>query len=134
MYHCNEHGIDHRQFDCPRCVAERQHEEVIDALKAQAEAQAEAAEALIEAGEAQAEARAEAQRKRFNPGDYVCRHCLYTTLNRNASRCPICHGTIDGGHWDRVIAAEGAASKCRKEAEELRLKEWGTSWPRSLTA
>ena len=111
MYHCTEHGIDHRQFDCPMCVAERRHDEVIDALKAQAEA--------LE----------ESQNRRANPGDYSCPHCLYTTLLRHATRCPKCHGTIDGSHWDRVRRAEEEAAKRRKEEEERRRIEWERTRP-----
>ena len=122
MYHCNEHGIDHRQFDCPRCVAQRQHDEVLDALNAQAEAQAEAAEA-------QADALVEAEKKRLNPGEHTCPHCLYSTLRRYASRCPFCQGTIDSGHWVRVAEAEAEAAQRRKEEEELRRKEWERTRP-----
>ena len=117
MYHCYDHGIDHTQFDCPKCVAQRRHEEVIDALKSQAEAQAEALKS-------QAEAMADAEAKRFNPGDYVCPHCLYTTLKYYASRCPICQGPIDGAHWERVVQAEKEAEIHRREEEERRLREW----------
>src|ERR1035437_341529 len=129
MYHCTEHGIDHREFDCPRCVAQRRHDEVIDALNAQAEAQAEAAEAYAEAAEARAEALGEAERNRFSPGEYGCPHCLYTTLRRHSSRCPVCQGTIDGGYWKTIIQAEEEASKRRKEEEERRLKEWERTRP-----
>jgi len=32
MYHCREHDIDHRSYDCPKCVAEARHKETIEAL------------------------------------------------------------------------------------------------------
>ncbi len=115
MYHCYEHGIDHRQLDCPKCVAQKRHEEVIDALKSQAEAQAEAL--------------AEAEYRRFNPGEYVCPHCLYKTLIRNASRCRDCHGTIDRGYWDGVVLAEEQAAKRRQQEEDRRLEEWERAKP-----
>lgn len=113
MYHCNEHGIDYRQDDCPRCVAQREHQEILDALEAQTEAQT------------------EAQSKHFNPGDYQCPHCLYTTLIRNASRCPICHGAIDVGHWGRITAAEEEAAKFRKIAYEDAAKRRQKDWERT---
>ena len=87
----------------------------------------------MEALEAQTEAHAEAQHTRANPGDYDCPHCLYTTLKRGASRCPICHGSVDVEYWERVRTAEAARAaaqeKKRKEEEARRLEEWERTKP-----
>lgn len=95
MQHCNEHGIDYSQYDCPKCVAQRRHDELLDELRSQGEA---------------------SQEKRFNPGDYVCPHCLYRTLLHRATRCPICHGSVDARHWVELIEA-GARAEKRRLAE-----------------
>ncbi len=60
-----------------------------------------------------------------NPGDYDCPHCRYRSLRVNASRCPLCHGEIEGGYWNDVFAREKAeaerkAARLKAEADEER--------------
>ena len=64
-----------------------------------------------------------------NPGDYDCPHCLYRSLRRNASRCPLCHGEIEVSHWTDVLAREKAeaereAARLKAKPKRLKLSEY----------
>jgi len=54
-----------------------------------------------------------------NPGDYTCPHCRYVALRQGATRCPLCHGTIDAQFWRDVAARKQAAAKAAHD-ERLR--------------
>lgn len=82
-----------------------------------------------------------AEYKRANPGDFQCPSCRYKTLLRQASRCPMCHATIEGQYWADVESAEKRKEKARARVEELRRKreakeaeEWKRAEPARLAA
>lgn len=67
--------------------------------------------------------------KQQNPGDYECPECLFITLKRGASRCPMCQAVIDKGHWTPIYEAE-RLTKERLEAEVRRkAEEWERGRP-----
>lgn len=103
MEHCNRHDIDYNGSDCPRCIAEDRHQEVLDTMY---------------------EDSRESHYRRANPGDYECPHCKYITLKQGASRCPTCQGEIGSVYWDAIKAQkEAIAEKRRAEEEEERVRK-----------
>lgn len=104
MSYCGYHEIHYSGRDCPRCVSDARHDELVDLAREQHEEALESVSTLVQ----------EAQYRRANPGDHWCPHCGYKTLNYRASKCPLCQGTVTGDHWDAVDAAD------RKEKERLR--------------
>lgn len=56
-------------------------------------------------------------------GDYQCPHCRYTTLRRNGTRCPLCHGSIPSTFWQELAAQERARERALKQATEQRQHE-----------
>ena len=77
MYYCSKHSISHRSVDCPRCVNEQRHEELLEISEEADERAQERHEEAIRAME-------DSDYKRTNPGDYECPHCKYITLRRTA--------------------------------------------------
>ncbi|HXU36508.1 MAG TPA: hypothetical protein VN937_09105 [Blastocatellia bacterium] len=65
----------------------------------------------------------EAARSTANPGDYECPHCLYLSLKKDASRCPLCHGEVRSGYWDVVRVREKADEERRAAALEAAAEE-----------
>ena len=115
VYHCSRHDIDHRSYDCPRCEAERRHEELLEQAR---ESHEEVLRLASEIHEEATEAARESDYRRANPGDYKCPHCKYISLKRDASRCPICHGEPGPAYWSRVAAREEIAKAHEKEAKK----------------
>lgn len=111
MGYCTEHFIDYDSLDCPRCLAEDRHEEVVD-LAQQAVHQAKHSE-----------------HKRANPGDYKCPECLYVTLKRGAMRCPICRARITQQYWAWVEAAETAYVAEQAQAKIAAAEAWARAEP-----
>jgi hypothetical protein len=120
VYHCSTHDIDHKSYDCPRCQAERRHEELLEQARESHEEEVRYAQ---ERHEEAIEAARESDHRRANPGDYECPHCKYISLKRNATRCPLCHGSPDANYWSEVAAREEAARERAKAAaiEQARL-------------
>ena len=107
--YCGTHDIRYRGSECPRCVADNRHEESLRQQR--------------EASEQQRDLLSNAQYQQFNPGHYNCPHCLFQSLKRNASRCPLCHGVIDGEYWVQVQKGEKEAVARRAEIEAKEKKE-----------
>ena len=95
--YCGRHSIHYPGRTCPRCDAEERHREILNATE---ESIAETAHAMRESDYRQA-----------NPGDYQCPHCMYLSLRRGASRCPLCHGDVGSEYWNSVRASEAAAEE-----------------------
>ena len=93
MSYCHIHGRYDDYFDrgCPACQIAEQ-----DLRQAEWELR----NAVSEAAYAKA-----------NPGDHECPHCLYRSLKKGASRCPLCHGEVRSAYWDVVRALENAAAE-----------------------
>ena len=87
---CASHSIFYSGNSCPRCDAERRHEDLLSTLEESAESFA-------------------------IRGEYECPHCKYLSVKSGASRCPLCHGTIDAMYWSAVRARE-AEALARKRA------------------
>lgn len=111
--YCGRHGIDHSSSDCPRCLAEERHEELLSS-------NAETVRVLENLREESIQALEESDRRRANPGDFECPHCRYISLRRDASRCPLCHGSIDSGYWKVVLERERARKEAARVAAEAR--------------
>ncbi len=108
--YCGWHGIDYRGSECPRCMAEERHEEILRQQKREHE---ESLNVL-----------SDVRYKQFNPGQHSCPHCLFQTLKRNASRCPLCHGEVNDEYWVQVQKREKEeairrAEIAAKEKEEF---------------
>jgi hypothetical protein len=107
MSYCRVHGsFSDSEDGCPACRA------------AEERAEADRAATLEQISEL-------AWRTR-NPGEFECPHCKYIALKRQASRCPLCHGTIDSHYWvlaaKRERAAAAAAGKSASEPNGKPLK------------
>lgn len=120
MYHCYTHDIDHRLYECPKCEAERRHEELLDVARESHEEELRGAD---ERHQESIEALRESDHKRANPGEYECPHCLYIALKRGASRCPTCHAGIDPVHWDEVREREKAEAERAEAERQARLRK-----------
>lgn len=110
MSYCQTHGRfdDYFNRGCPAC--QNAEQELIHA-------EWELRNAVSEAAYAKA-----------NPGDYECPHCLYRSLKKRASRCPLCHGEVWSTYWDDVLArekvnAEREAAASNVAAERRRAAE-----------
>ncbi|MDP3763910.1 MAG: hypothetical protein Q8Q92_04735 [bacterium] len=121
-YRCSEHGIEYNGV-CPACrdeKAEEDRQSIIEGLSELAETRAEQAEEVKQSLE-------DVAYKQANPGDYQCPECLFITLKRGASRCPMCRSSIPREYWERVaeqerIQAERAA---KIQAEQRAAREAG---------
>lgn len=123
MYHCYRHEIDHSSSDCPRCLAEQRHEELVDLTR---EGQDEAARLASEQHEEHLRAIEESDYRRANPGDYQCPHCGYITLRLDFDRCPFCRGSVqekDPEYWTRVHVELERRAKAAAEAAAERQKQ-----------
>jgi uncharacterized Zn finger protein (UPF0148 family) len=99
MPYCHVHGrYDNGDFGCPSCQ------------EAQRQAQDDRAQELFELQQL--------AWQRANPGDFECPHCKYISLKRDASRCPLCHGTIDPTYWQDVVRRELERKRAEREQEE----------------
>lgn len=56
------------------------------------------------------EALRESDYRRANPGDYECPDCKPTTLKKNATRCPMCHGTPSQSYCRPCQARNGVCA------------------------
>lgn len=94
VYHCSTHDIDHASYDCPRCEAERRHEELLEQARESHEEELQFARESHEAELRSAQERHEeaiaaaeaSDYRRANPGDYECPHCKYISLKRGGRR------------------------------------------------
>lgn len=93
MSYCPTHGSfdDYFNHGCPTCRAAEERAEVD---------REEIRNALSEIAHTTA-----------NLGDYVCPHCMQTSLREGASRCPLCQGEIVGNYWNAVWARKKAAAE-----------------------
>lgn len=91
MGYCSWHSLSHGGNTCPRCDADRRHKGELEAIQ-------------------------ESNYRRANPGEYECPHCKYTSLRRDASRCPLCRGAIVSTYWERLRAVELADAPRRRAA------------------
>lgn len=115
MKHCGWHDINYSGRECPRCVADERHLDVLDQAQERAEVTARAIE--------------ESDYRRANPGDYKCPSCFYVTLKRGALRCPMCRGDVPGDHWAKVFAAEEAKAELKRAREAAEAAEWARNAP-----
>lgn len=114
-WHCYTHDVDvPARTECPECRADEAGDHRRRMLEQQEEAQCDAERQHEELQRSLSE---DAYR-RANPGDYDCPHCLYQSLRKGASRCPICHGEIEKEYWDAVAAGELAAAKAVAERQK----------------
>ena len=120
MSYCSHHGIEYGDGDCPRCLQDERHREVLEQARSSHE---ELIEAARDAAEAASEAARESDFRRANPGDYQCPHCKYITLKLGATRCPACHGTPSPDYWPRAIAREQAKAEELKRLAGIRATE-----------
>lgn len=114
-HYCQIHNIHHSSYFCPRCEAEKRHEELVELTELAISSQHVAAE--------------EAIYKQANPGEYKCPSCLYITLKRGASRCPRCHATIGTEHWISIYEHENREQEERKRRNEIAAEEWAKGEP-----
>jgi hypothetical protein len=108
MNYCRYHEIHYSGRDCPRCLSDARHEELVDLAREQHEEALETISSFIQ----------ESQDRRANPGDYRCPHCGYKTLLYRADRCPNCQGTVKGDYWEAVAAAEREEKERRSVAAQ----------------
>lgn len=123
MSHCYRHDIEYSSSDCPRCLAEQRHEELLDLTR---EGQEEAARLASEQHEEHLRALEDAAYRRANPGDHQCPHCGYITLRLDFDRCPLCHGSVqekDPEYWPRVHVELERRAKAAAEAAAERQKQ-----------
>ena len=107
-HYCHIHGEYPQYKDgCPECQEAEERAE---------ERARESEERAREAEERAEERASDIIYKRANPGDYECPACKYTTLRRDASRCPMCHATIEEQYWENVRSAEKAAKAAAEAA------------------
>jgi len=111
---CGRHGIDYQE-SCPRCAIEERHQELMDLETA----------ATVET----IRAIRDSDYKRANPGDYECPHCRFISLKSGASRCPLCHGEVQGDYWGRVRAAEKIRADRERAIQQERAAEWERNTP-----
>jgi hypothetical protein len=107
--YCGRHGIDYHGSECPRCINEEQHRELLIQQEREHE---ETLDALLGNNNNQ-----------FNPGEYDCPHCLFRSLRRGASKCPLCHGNIDSEYWVQVQKREKSDEVRRAEEKRRHDKE-----------
>lgn len=115
MKHCGWHDINYSGRECPRCVADERHLDILDQAQERDEVTARAIE--------------ESDYRRANPGDYECPSCFYVTLKRSAPRCPICRSDVPGDHWAKVFAAEEAKAELKRAREAAEAAEWARNAP-----
>lgn len=120
MYDCGYHRINYSGSECPRCEADRRHEEMIELASEQHE---EDRQLALDNQEAYRQEARESDHRRANPGDYDCPNCRYVTLLRNASRCPLCHGRVGPDYWTEVAAREEIERKARAKRAKETAKE-----------
>ena len=165
-WHCWVHAIDYpKNSQCPICREEEEAEQRRKMLELQEEASQDAEDAREreeerrqEQEEREEERRREQEEreeerheenirlreqedfKRKNPGDYECPECLFITLKKGATRCPVCHAAIARDHWPPIVErerlqAEETARRERLAAEEksrqerLAAEEWAKGEP-----
>ena len=122
MYTCPTHGIKHASYDCPRCEAEKRHEELVELHDRSVEKAQERHEEAVSAMR-------DAEYKRANPGDYKCPECFYFTLKRGAPRCPMCHAEVRSDYWPPIYAREQAQAEEAARRKRLAAEEWARGEP-----
>ncbi len=119
-WHCRIHDIRHpEQSQCPVCRADEAAEhrrEIIEQSEAARDEASRRHDELLHW-------RKEDREKRRNPGDYSCPKCLYVTLKRGASRCPMCQAEITRAYWNPIYTAEQARADEEARREKLAAEE-----------
>jgi ribosomal protein L37AE/L43A len=130
---CWKHDIKYPfPSECPRCQAEevaKRQREHFDRME-EAAAQVQKGQGDVERRhEELVQLRDKGIYKQGNPGEYKCPECLFITLKRGASRCPMCAAAVDNGYWLPIYEAERLADE-RREAEMRRqAEEWERARP-----
>lgn len=113
MSFCHIHG-SHSSDGCPECrYAEETNQQRLDDI----------AERLAGGGR--------------DSGDYICPHCRYKSLRRNATRCPACHANPGAEFWARVDSQESArrsAAVAAAEHQRLQRVQKEEEWERGAPA
>ena len=116
-YHCSEHGIDYNSI-CPACVrdqAEEDRQSIIDRLSDLADTKSEESDSIRQKLEWLAY-------KQSNPGEYQCPECLFFSLKKGSSRCPMCHSGVKNEYWERIEKQEKEAAEKKAEQERAAKK------------
>lgn len=123
---CLKHSVKYPLLGtCPRCsaeeLAERQKDHFTRMEGAAAQVLREQLNSRMRHHEIIQLLEEESFKKR-NPGEFECPECLFITLKRGATRCPICHSMITQDYWVAAYEAERQENE-RRAIEEQRQRE-----------
>lgn len=133
---CSTHQINYSGPECPMCRNDDMAENIRNLSETLSESLSERDSGNAAELEELREQISEMSYNQFNPGIHKCPHCLYKTLNYEASRCPICHAGIDDSYWDKVDRIREEEERLKQEREEAdkRAKEEAIKRQQALAA